>query len=114
MILQRIRGSRWLLVALLASVPLMPQARSQPTLHLPRSFEDDRPEKLNDPQSENNDNSNKKSRSSEQGILPQSYPGGLYPAIAVTLPDVLKLAILANLDLAQANLVVERARVAVL
>jgi outer membrane protein TolC len=47
-------------------------------------------------------------------LMPQDYPGGLYPGIPVTLPDVLKLAVLSNLDVAQANLAVERARVAVL
>jgi outer membrane protein TolC len=45
-------------------------------------------------------------------ILPQSYPGGMYPGIPVTLTDVLHLAVLANLDIAQANLAVEQARVA--
>src|SRR5262245_32449419 len=47
-------------------------------------------------------------------ILPQSAVHDLDPAIPVTLPEVLKLASIANLDIAQANLVVERARANVL
>ena len=39
-----------------------------------------------------------------------SYGGGMHPAIGVTLPEVLKLAVLANLDITQANLAVERAQ----
>jgi outer membrane protein TolC len=47
-------------------------------------------------------------------ILPPSAVHDLNPAVPVTLPEVLKLASIANLDIAQANLVVERARANVL
>ena len=47
-------------------------------------------------------------------ILPRSAVHDLDAAVPVTLPEVLKLASLANLDIAQANLVVERARASVL
>jgi outer membrane protein TolC len=43
-------------------------------------------------------------------ILPANFGGYLPPAIPVTLDDVLKLAILGNLDIVQARLVVDRAR----
>lgn len=46
-------------------------------------------------------------------ILPTAYPGGLGAVVPVTLNDVLRLAVLANLDIAQANLVARRAGVAV-
>lgn len=56
-----------------------------------------------------------KTKASEgQQILPNSYVQPLGPAVPVTLHEVLKLAILANLDIAQANLVIERARAGVL
>jgi outer membrane protein TolC len=48
----------------------------------------------------------------DPSILPLDYPGGMYPGLPVTLPDVLRLTVLANLDLARANLVVGQARVA--
>ena len=47
-------------------------------------------------------------------ILPMSAVQGLDAAVPVTLPEVLKLASVANLDIAQANLVVDRARASVL
>ncbi len=47
-------------------------------------------------------------------ILPANFGGYLPPALPVTLVDVLKLAILANLDIVQARLVVDRARAGVL
>ncbi|MBY0229692.1 MAG: TolC family protein [Gemmataceae bacterium] len=47
-------------------------------------------------------------------ILPSSYPEGLDDAVHVTLPDVLKLAIVANLDIVQARLAVQRAQVGIL
>jgi outer membrane protein TolC len=43
-------------------------------------------------------------------ILPANFGGYLPPALPVTLIDVLKLAILANLDIVQARLAVDRAR----
>lgn len=46
-------------------------------------------------------------------ILPVSYSGALHAAVPVTLNDVLRLAFLANLDIQQANLVVQRSRVAI-
>jgi outer membrane protein TolC len=46
--------------------------------------------------------------------LPANFGGYLPPAIPVTLLDVLKLAILGNLDIVQARLAVERARLGVL
>lgn len=49
-----------------------------------------------------------------QPILPPSAVEGLYPAVPVHLYEVLQLGSIANLDIAQANLVVERARAAVL
>jgi outer membrane protein TolC len=47
-------------------------------------------------------------------ILPRDYGGYLPCAVPVKLIDVLKLATLANLDIVQANLAVDRARAALL
>ncbi len=46
-------------------------------------------------------------------IAPRWFPEGLDDAVPVTLTDVLRLAVVANLDVAQARLAVERARVGV-
>jgi len=47
----------------------------------------------------------------ELEIYPASFPPGLDCAVAVTLEDVLKLAILSNLDVELARVAVERARI---
>src|SRR5262245_29852735 len=57
---------------------------------------------------------NKQASAQGPDVLPTSAVHGLEPAVPVCLYDVLRLASVANLDVAQANLVVERARAAVL
>ncbi|MFQ3592878.1 MAG: TolC family protein [Gemmataceae bacterium] len=47
----------------------------------------------------------------ELEIYPASFPPGLDCAVAVTLDDVLKLAILSNIDIELARVAVERARI---
>jgi outer membrane protein TolC len=86
-------------------------ARAQPTLPAPRRA-DDRPGQRAPAADERN--IPKATPLEGPDILPTDYPGLLDPAIPVALPDVLKLAMLANLDIAQANVVVQRARNAVL
>jgi outer membrane protein TolC len=83
------------LAALIAIAPLAPGTDKTPELPAPRSTGKD---------------------TSPQGpdILPLSASRPLDPAIPVSLSDVLRLAIVANLDIAQANLVIERARANVL
>src|SRR5262245_66432966 len=89
----------WLLCAGCLALLAVAEAPAQKDDRLPppRVAPDDTPKGLSGP-----------------GILPPGYPGGLAPAVPVTLPDVLRLAYLANLDIAQAQLVLQRAQVNIL
>src|SRR5262245_52030001 len=108
---------RWPLaagLALLASALALLPSPAQDVLPAPRRLQQ-QPEKLDPPRREPLDEMGDLGMDRNQRtvpLLPVDYPGGLYPAIPVTLPDVLKLAVLSNLDVVQANLAVERARLA--
>ncbi len=106
MAMPRTCRARWLLTAGLAALilcaSLLPPARGQLELPSPRAV---RP---------SDENGGEKSRPEGPDILPQSYPGGMYPGIPVRFPDVLNLAVMSNLDIARANLALEQARVALL
>src|SRR4051794_23530482 len=90
--------ARWLLTAglalLILCVRLLPPAQGQPNLPMPRQLPGPNQEPMNGSAKKNNDDY----QPTGPDILPQDYPGGLYPGIPVTLPDVLNLAVLANLD----------------
>ena len=106
-----IRRARWPLTAslgfLILCASLLPPAQGQGTLPRPRTLPPPANNAANDPAREKNGKA-----PAGPEIIPPSYPGGMYPGIPVTLPDVLNLAIMANLDIARANLAVEQARVA--
>jgi outer membrane protein TolC len=97
----RLRRCTWLLLVL-AAVPAWGQ--------MPRVLPPPKPLDANTPR--DCGTGDKPDAPAGPDILPKDYGGYLPCALPVKLVDVLKLATLANLDIVQANLAVERARVA--
>src|SRR6059058_940302 len=82
----------------------LPRGRAQPELVPP-------PRQLKGPPDKADEGQRRPEQAGQRGRVPD-YVKGLPPAVGVTLGDVLRLAALGNLDIAQARLLVERARIA--